>query len=159
MPNGNDIIYNRIDTLLEKKQMSRRKLAQSIGVPPSTLQSAFEKKSNLSLERLAQIADALEVDINWLLSGFTLKEHNEEFIQRLQGKGDVSARDLYLKKHPDDEPAPAKDKAPQSDVDRLMEGLNAESIRKLREYAELLLLGQDAQTAPTVPDDKEPAEK
>ena len=34
-------------------------------------------------------------------------------------------------------------KAPQSDVDRLMEGLNAESIRKLREYAELLLLGQE----------------
>ena len=36
-----------------------------------------------------------------------------------------------------------KEKAPQSDVDRLMEGLNAESIRKLREYAELLLLGQE----------------
>lgn len=43
-----------------------------------------------------------------------------------------------------DDPAPAqKEKAPQSDVDRLMEGLNAESIRKLREYAELLLLGQE----------------
>lgn len=36
-----------------------------------------------------------------------------------------------------------KEKAPQSDVDRLMEGLNAESIRKLREYAELLKLGQE----------------
>ena len=36
-----------------------------------------------------------------------------------------------------------KEKAPQSDVDRLMEGLNAENIRKLREYAELLLLGQE----------------
>ena len=72
----------------------------------------------------------------------------------------------YLNGETDDPspvPAPAapeqKEKAPQSDVDRLMEGLNAESIRKLREYAELLLLGQDAQTAPTVPDDKEPAEK
>ena len=43
-----------------------------------------------------------------------------------------------------DDPAPEqKEKAPQSDVDRLMEGLNAESIRKLREYAELLLLGQE----------------
>ena len=42
------------------------------------------------------------------------------------------------------DPAPEqKEKAPQSDVDRLMEGLNAESIRKLREYAELLLLGQE----------------
>lgn len=43
-----------------------------------------------------------------------------------------------------DDPAPEqKEKAHQSDVDRLMEGLNAESIRKLREYAELLLLGQE----------------
>lgn len=43
-----------------------------------------------------------------------------------------------------DDPAPEqKEKAPQSDVDRLMEGLNAESIRKLREYAELLLPGQE----------------
>lgn len=43
-----------------------------------------------------------------------------------------------------DDPAPEqKEKAPLSDVDRLMEGLNAESIRKLREYAELLLLGQE----------------
>ena len=43
-----------------------------------------------------------------------------------------------------DDPAPEqKENAPQSDVDRLMEGLNAESIRKLREYAELLLLGQE----------------
>ena len=48
-----------------------------------------------------------------------------------------------LTREPDD-PAPEhKEKAPQSDVDRLMEGLNAESIRKLREYAELLLLGQE----------------
>lgn len=56
----------------------------------------------------------------------------------------------YLNGETDDPspvPAPAaseqKEKAPQSDVDRLMEGLNAESIRKLREYAELLLLGQE----------------
>ena len=43
----------------------------------------------------------------------------------------------------DPHPAEQKEKAPQSDVDRLMEGLNAESIRKLREYAELLKLGQE----------------
>ena len=94
-----------------------------------------------------------------MLNGFTLKEHDEAFIQRLQGKGDVSARDLYLAKHPNDEPAPAKEKAPQSDVDRLMEGLNAESIRKLREYAELLLLGQGAQSTPGNADDNDPTEK
>ena len=51
---------------------------------------------------------------------------------------------MLLPERETDDPAPEqKEKAPQSDVDRLMEGLNAESIRKLREYAELLLLGQE----------------
>lgn len=49
----------------------------------------------------------------------------------------------YLTGQTDDPALEQKEKAPQSDVDRLMEGLNAESIRKLREYAELLLLGQE----------------
>ncbi len=49
----------------------------------------------------------------------------------------------YLTGQTDDPVPEQKEKAPQSDVDRLMEGLNAESIRKLREYAELLKLGQE----------------
>ena len=50
-----------------------------------------------------------------------------------------------------DDPAPVptqedpeqKEKAPQSDVDRLTEGLNKESLQKLYEYAKLLKLGQE----------------
>ena len=49
---GNGDLYNRIDQLLNKKNMSRRQLAKMIGVPPTTLQSAFEKNSNLSVDRL-----------------------------------------------------------------------------------------------------------
>ena len=149
----------RIGELAKSKKISLKELSRRIDIPYTTLYHMVSRDSKVDLDTASKIADVLSIDINWLLNGYTLEEHNEEFIQRLQGKGDVSARDLYLKKHSDDEPAPAKEKAPQSDVDRLMEGLNAESIRKLREYAELLLLGQDAQTAPTVPDDKEPAEK
>lgn len=149
----------RLRVSRKEKGLTQIDLAEKAGIAVNSVRLYESGKVTPKLDAMRKLADALEIDINWLLNGFTLKEHDEEFIQRLQGKGDVSARDLYLKKHPDDEPAPAKEKAPQSDVDRLMEGLNAESIRKLREYAELLLLGQDAQTAPTVPDDKEPAEK
>ena len=43
-------------------------------------------------------------------------------------------------------PAPAeqKENAPQSAADRLTEGLNEESIKKLYEYAKLLKLGQES---------------
>lgn len=59
---GNGDLYNRIDQLLNKKNMSRRQLAKMIGVPPTTLQSAFEKNSNLSVDRLSKIAKALGVE-------------------------------------------------------------------------------------------------
>lgn len=134
-------------------------LAEKAGIAVNSVRLYESGKVTPKFDTMRKLANALEIDINWLLNGFTLEEHDEAFIQRLQGKGDVSARDLYLTKHPDDEPTPAKEKAPQSDVDRLMEGLNAESIRKLREYAELLLLGQGAQSTPGSADDNDPTEK
>lgn len=149
----------RLRAARKEKGLTQVDLAEKAGIAVNSVRLYESGKVTPKFDAMRKLANALEIDINWLLNGFTLEEHDEAFIQRLQGKGDVSARDLYLTKHPDDEPAPAKEKAPQSDVDRLMEGLNAESIRKLREYAELLLLGQDAQTAPTVPDGKDPAEK
>ena len=44
-----------------------RKLAKAIDVPPTTLQSAFEKKSNLSIGRLKKICAFLNVQIDELL--------------------------------------------------------------------------------------------
>ena len=41
-----------------------------------------------------------------------------------------------------EDPAEQKENAPQSEADRLTEGLNDESIKKLYEYAKLLKLGQ-----------------
>ena len=60
MANGNEYLYNKIDDLLAQKNMSRRQLAKAIDVPPTTLQSAFEKKSNISIERLKKILAVLD---------------------------------------------------------------------------------------------------
>ena len=60
MANGNEYLYNKIDDLLAQKNMSRRQLANAIDVPPTTLQSAFEKKSNISIERLKKILAVLD---------------------------------------------------------------------------------------------------
>lgn len=57
---GYEYVYNKIDELLNQKNMSRRQLAKEIGVAPSTLQSAFEAKSKLSIERLKKILAVLD---------------------------------------------------------------------------------------------------
>lgn len=59
MEKGNSYLYQRIDELLAENNMSRRQLAKAIGVPPTTLQSAFEKKSNIPIERLRKILAVL----------------------------------------------------------------------------------------------------
>ena len=101
----------RIGELAKSKKISLKELSRRIDIPYTTLYHMVSRDSKVDLNTASKIADVLSIDINWLLNGYTLEEHNEEFIQRLQGKGDVSARDLYLKKHPDDEPAPAKEKS------------------------------------------------
>lgn len=56
-------ITERIDSILSDKKMSRRKLAISAGIPPSTLQSAMERGTNISSDMLGKIAKVLNVSI------------------------------------------------------------------------------------------------
>lgn len=63
----NATVYNKIDELLAQKNISRRQLAKAIDVPPTTMQSAFEKKSNISIGRLKRICAFLNVRIDELL--------------------------------------------------------------------------------------------
>ncbi len=52
-------VFEYIDTILKKKKMSRRKLALEAGIPPSTLQSAFERNGNISYNMLFDILRVL----------------------------------------------------------------------------------------------------
>ena len=63
--------YENIDNELEKRGMSRRKLAISSGIPPSTFQSMMERKRGMTLELLKKIADALGMSI-YSLADFDL---------------------------------------------------------------------------------------
>ena len=115
-----DFQYDRLDNLLKKKRTTRTSLLLSAGHADNYIRG-FEKRG---------------------------KEPPREFVKYCADKLGTTTAYLYGET---DDPSPVlapaapeqKEKAPQSDVDRLMEGLNAESIRKLREYAELLLLGQE----------------
>lgn len=56
-------IYEYLDSILKERRMSRRKLALAAGIPPSTLQSAFERKGKMSLDMLASIANVLQLSL------------------------------------------------------------------------------------------------
>ena len=63
--------YENIDRELEKRGLSRRKLAIAIDVPPSTFQSMMERKRGMTVELLKKIAEALGVSV-YSLADFDL---------------------------------------------------------------------------------------
>ncbi|BDD03725.1 helix-turn-helix domain-containing protein [Aureibacter tunicatorum] len=64
-------VNNRINDLILKKNMSRVKFAESIGIPTATIQNIVgSRKSSPSSEVLEKILQRFpDVDANWLLSG------------------------------------------------------------------------------------------
>lgn len=49
--------------------MSRRKLAERAGIPPSSLQSALSRNTGLSLDMLIPISDVLGMSVEFLYYG------------------------------------------------------------------------------------------
>ena len=59
-------VCERIDTILKERGMSRRKLAERAGIPPSSLQSALTRNTGLSLDMLIPISDVLGLSVEFL---------------------------------------------------------------------------------------------
>lgn len=138
----------------KQARMTQVELAEKAGIAVNSVRLYEAGKIVPKLDTIEKIAGALSVDVNWLLNGSTLKEHDEAFINRISGQGNTSARGLYLKKHPNDEPAPAR-----PNVAQMIDGLSEENVKQLMDYADFLKSRQTPQDVPAGPDDKEPAEK
>lgn len=131
--------YENIDRELEKRGMSRRKLAISIGVPPSTFQSMMERKRGITLELLKKIADALGMSI-YSLADFDLA--SEAVTEEIN----TNRRESQLLSH----------------FRTLNDNGQTVAVERVQELAQIPAYqrtAEDAQTAPTVPDDKDPAKK
>lgn len=61
-------ICEYIDGILKVRGISRRKLAITAGIPPSSLQSAFQRNGKLSYDMLIPIARVLGIDEDLLLN-------------------------------------------------------------------------------------------
>ncbi len=57
--------FDRLDSILKSKKISRRKLALSLGIPEGAMSTAFKRKSGLH-KHLFVIANYLEVDPAYL---------------------------------------------------------------------------------------------
>lgn len=131
--------YENIDRELEKRGMSRRKLAISIGVPPSTFQSMMERKRGITLELLKKIADALGMSI-YSLADFDLA--SEAVTEEIN----TNRRESQLLSH----------------FRTLNDNGQTVAVERVQELAQIPAyqrLAEDGQTVPGTPDDKDPTQK
>lgn len=131
--------YENIDRELEKRGMSRRKLAISIGVPPSTFQSMMERKRGITLELLKKIADALGMSI-YSLADFDLA--SEAVTEEIN----TNRRESQLLSH----------------FRTLNDNGQTVAVERVQELTQIPAYQRPADTAQSVPggaDDKDPAEK
>ena len=131
--------YENIDRELEKRGMSRRKLAISIGVPPSTFQSMMERKRGITLELLKKIADALGMSI-YSLADFDLA--SEAVTEEIN----TNRRESQLLSH----------------FRTLNDNGQTVAVERVQELTQIPAYQRRTDTAQSVPggaDDKDPAEK
>lgn len=69
----------KIDKILKDRGLSRRQLAIKAEIPPSTLQSALERNKEIPLSMLTSVADALEVNVYYVIG--------DEELQHFGGEG------------------------------------------------------------------------
>lgn len=80
-------VYDRIDKILAEKSMSRRKLAQQIGIAPSTFQSMMARKRGMTFETLMKITEQLKISSNDFYSSDEPDQEYENLCVTLHGAG------------------------------------------------------------------------
>ena len=75
----NETVGERIRAARAEKKLTQKELAQQVGIPYQTLQFWENGKRNPKIDNLQRVADALDVDVNWLLRGVALCEQQAAF--------------------------------------------------------------------------------
>lgn len=135
-------IYDNIDRELEKRRMSRRKLALSIGVPPSTFQSMMERKRGMTIELLKKISAALNVDF-YSLADFDMA--SDALFEEINANRRSTSEEQLLQHF-----RTLNDNGQTVAVERVQELAQIPAYQRTAE---------PTQDAPSAPDDKEPVEK
>lgn len=85
-------MYDRIDAILAKKNMSRRQLAITAGISENTLSGAFRRRTkNFSMDNVLRIADVLGVSFVDLLGVEYADPEDKDFIDGAAARVDHRA--------------------------------------------------------------------
>lgn len=131
-------IYNQIDDLLAEQNMSRRKLAQLIGVAPSTFQSMMSRRRGMTFELLMQIAQKLDVSASQF---YNLEpDHEYEQLVEILGAAGISLEetgfaDEYYVWHTDaEDPKEDRVQLTYSELQRVVESVQRDADAHKAKY-------------------------
>lgn len=68
----------RLDIILKQRGISRRQAAIAAKIPPSTFQSAMERRGNMSIDMLQAISNALDIPLSKILEPSLAEMMSEE---------------------------------------------------------------------------------
>ena len=89
--------FDRLDAILKSKKISRRKLAIAVGIPESTMSTAFMRRSGLSSDDVLKIAKYLKVK-PYYLEGWSAKIGDEELIYHDDAADYITVRNVMIMK-------------------------------------------------------------
>ena len=161
---GERIYYCRTEN-----HMTQKELGEKTGIDPSTIRKYESGRLNPKISTLQKIADALEVDVNWLLNGFTLEDHDNAFIRWLRhepAEPDLEYSHMVAQEQENERNWYIHQQELLDSINESFSRLNdAGQEEATKRVKELTLLPQYQcatdvpQDAPAGPDDKTPAEK
>lgn len=87
----NDTIGERIKSARRNSGLTQKGLAAQVGVPYQTIQYWENGRRNPKIDNLQKVADALDVDVNWLLRG-SVEQQQAEFARHILRKKSGAAK-------------------------------------------------------------------
>ena len=87
----NDTIGERIKSARRNSGLTQKGLAAQVGVPYQTIQYWENGRRNPKIDNLQKVADALDVDVNWLLRG-SVEQQQADFARHILRKKSGAAK-------------------------------------------------------------------
>ena len=78
-----DAIGERIKEARQERGLSQEELAQIINSTKSAISRYESGKRQPRIEQLKSIASALDVDVNWLMNGYTLEQRDQVWKEKV----------------------------------------------------------------------------
>lgn len=118
-------IGQRIKEARKSAGLTQRELAEKAGTATGTIQQYELGKRQPRIEQFQAIADVLNVDVNWLMNGYTLAQRDQAF------------RDFVKKRFSEVETVKTRADEVVQDMGKLNEEGQLEAVKRVKELTEI----------------------